>query len=186
MDKKTKPTKESFIVNIKNNRFILKLFGEMNHEYINLEKDEILTISKTKIDNFEKKGQISKWQFSLDQIYSQDTTFEELYENEIENNDYLHEFNNESQYRTITFIGDRNDDLTEEPYKGFICKCIKECLNEINEKKLNKEEEYSLVPIVSFYVSTAFSKSFPSLSSSLRCSAPPRRHRSSTRASMAP
>ena len=151
MDKKPKPTKESFNVNIKNNRFILKLFGEMNHEYINIEKDEILTISKTKIDNFEKKGQISKWQFSLDQIYSQDTTFEELYENEIENNDFLHEFNNESQYRTITFIGDRNDDLTEEPYKGFICKCIKECLNDINDKKLNKEDEYSLVPIVSFY-----------------------------------
>ena len=151
MDKKPKPTKESFNVNIKNNRFILKLFGEMNHEYINIEKDEILTISKTKIDNFEKKGQISKWQFSLDQIYSHDTTFEELYENEIENNDFLHEFNNEPQYRTITFIGDRNDGLTEEPYKGFIVKCIKECLNDMNDKIIKKEDEYTLVPIVSFY-----------------------------------
>ena len=125
MDKNLFPVKASFNINTKNNRFVLKLFGEMNHDYISIEKDEILTISKTKIDKFEKKGQISKWQFNLDRIYSHDTTFEELYENEIENNDYLHEFNKESQYRTITFIGDRNDNLNEEPYKGFITKCIK-------------------------------------------------------------
>ena len=149
MDQKNLAMKESF--NAKNNRYILKLFGEMNHEYINIEKDDILTISKTKIDTFEKKGQISKWQFNLDQIYSNDITFEELYENEIENNDYLHNFNKESQYRTITFIGDINDHLTEEPYKGFIEKCIKECLNDLNNKKLNEEDEYSLIPIVSFY-----------------------------------
>ena len=151
MDQKNLAMKESFNINVKNNRYILKLFGEMNHEYINIEKDDILTISKTKIDTFEKKGQISKWQFNLDHIYSNDITFEELYENEIENNDYLHNFNKESQYRTITFIGDRNDHLTEEPYKGFIEKCIKECLNDLNNKKLNEEDEYSLIPIVSFY-----------------------------------
>jgi len=149
MDKNSLMIKESFNINTKNNRFILKLFGEMNHEYINIEKDEILTISKTKIDNFERKGQISKWQFNLDQIYSHDTTFDELYENEIENNDYLNEFNKESQYRTVTFIGDRNDNLTEEPYKGFIVKCIKECLNNIDIKKLHKDVD-SLIPIISF------------------------------------
>ena len=149
MDKNTLPIKESFNINTKNNRFILKLFGEMNHEFINIEKDQILTISKTKIDKFEKKGQISKWQFKLDQIYSQHTTFDELYENEIENNDYLHEFNKESQYRTMTFIGDRNDNLAEEPYKSFITKCIKECLTDINNKKLNNTDE-TLIPIVSF------------------------------------
>ena len=152
MDQKTLHMKKSFTINKKNNRFILKLFGEMNHEYINIEKDEILTISKTKIDNFEKKGQISKWQFNLDQIYSQDTTFEELYENEIENNDFLNEFKKKSQYRTITFIGDRNDDLTEEPYKGFITKCVKECLNEMNNIKIKKEkEEFFLISVISFY-----------------------------------
>ena len=149
MDKNLFPVKESFNINTKNNRFVLKLFGEMNHDYISIEKDEILTISKTKIDKFEKKGQISKWQFNLDRIYSHDTTFEELYENEIENNDYLHEFNKESQYRTITFIGDRNDNLNEEPYKGFITKCIKECFNDINNIKLNNSDE-SLISIVSF------------------------------------
>ena len=151
MDKNSLMIKESFNINTKNNRFILKLFGEMNHEYINIEKDEILTISKTKIDNFERKGQISKWQFNLDQIYSHDTTFDELYENEIENNDYLNEFNKKSQYRTVTFIGDRNDNLTEEPYKGFIVKCVKECLNNIDIKKLHKDED-SLIPIISFCV----------------------------------
>ena len=98
MDKNTLNVKESFNVNIKNNRYILKLFGEMNHDYISIEKDEVLTISKTKIDNFEKKGQISKWQFKLDQIYSQNTTFEELYENEIENSDFLTDFNNVSLF----------------------------------------------------------------------------------------
>ena len=148
MDKNSLPTKESFNIHTKNNRFILKLFGEMNHENINIDKDEILTISKTKIDNFEKKGQISKWQFKLDQIYSQNTTFEELYENEIENSDYLDDFNRKSQYRTITFIGDRNDNLTEEPYKEFINKCIKECLESICIKKENNTD--SLIPIVSF------------------------------------
>ena len=150
MDKNTLNVKESFNVNIKNNRYILKLFGEMNHDYISIEKDEVLTISKTKIDNFEKKGQISKWQFKLDQIYSQNTTFEELYENEIENSDFLTDFNKESLYRTSIFIGDRNDNLNEEPYKGFISKCIKECINDINinTKKLNNDE--SLIPIVSF------------------------------------
>ena len=144
MDKNNLLDKESFT---KNNRFILKLFGEMNHEYINIEKDEILTISKTKIDTFEKKGQISKWQFNLDQIYSHDTTFEELYENEIENNDFLHDFNKEQQYRTIVFIGDRNDNLNEEPYRGFIINCIKECLNEFN---INKSNQNCLTPIISF------------------------------------
>ena len=152
MDKNTFNTfinKESFNINTKNNRFILKLFGEMNHEHLSIEKDEILTISKTKIDNFEKKGQISKWVFNLDQIYSQDTTFDELYENEIENNDYLHDFIKESLYKTISFIGDRNDNLTEEPYKGFLMKCIKECLNGLDIKKLNKDED-TLIPIISF------------------------------------
>ena len=43
----------------KNNRFVLKLFGEMNHNYITIEKDEILTISKMREDHFEKKGQIT-------------------------------------------------------------------------------------------------------------------------------
>ena len=152
MDKNSLHVKESFNVNSKNNRYILKLFGEMNHDYISIEKDELLTISKTKIDNFEKKGQISKWQFKLDQIYSQNTTFEELYENEIENSDFLTDFNKDSLYRTIVFIGDRNDSLSEEPYKGFISKCIKECLNgniiNLNPKKINSDE--SLIPIVSF------------------------------------
>ena len=41
MDQKNLAMKESF--NAKNNRYILKLFGEMNHEYINIEKDDILT-----------------------------------------------------------------------------------------------------------------------------------------------
>lgn len=149
MFKNSSLVKESFNINTKNNRFILKLFGEMNHDYINIDKDEVLTITKTKIDKFEKKGQISKWKFNLDQIYSHDTTFEELYENEIENNDYLNEFNKESQYRTISFIGDRNDNLNEEPYKSFIIKCIKECLNDINESKVNLKDD-TLIPVVSF------------------------------------
>ena len=151
MDQKKQFMKESFNINTKNNRYILKLFGEMNHEYINIEKDDILTISKAKIDNFEKKGQISKWKFNLDQIYNNDTTFEELYENEIENNDYLHEFNKKPQYRTIVFVGDRNDNLTDEPYKGFLLKCINECLNNLNNENINENEQYSLVSIVSFY-----------------------------------
>ena len=119
----------------------------MNHEHITIEKDEILTISKMRTDNFEKKGQISKWQFNLDRIYTQDMTFDELYENEIENTDYLHEFNKKSQYNTLTFIGDKNDSLTDIPYKDFILKCIKECLNDMKKKEINNN---NLIPVISF------------------------------------
>ena len=147
MSQNTSTNSKSFIINPKNNRFILKLFGEMNHEHITIEKDEILTISKMRTDNFEKKGQISKWQFNLDRIYTPDMTFDELYENEIENTDYLHEFNKKSQYNTLTFIGDKNDSLTDTPYKDFILKCIKECLNDMKKKEINNN---SLIPVISF------------------------------------
>ena len=147
MSQNTSTNSKSFIINPKNNRFILKLFGEMNHEHITIEKDEILTISKMRTDNFEKKGQISKWQFNLDRIYTPDMTFDELYENEIENTDYLHEFNKKSQYNTLTFIGDKNDSLTDTPYKDFILKCIKECLNDMKKNEINNN---SLIPVISF------------------------------------
>ena len=147
MSQNTSTNSKSFIINPKNNRFILKLFGEMNHEHITIEKDEILTISKMRTDNFEKKGQISKWQFNLDRIYTPDMTFDELYENEIENTDYLHEFNKKSQYNTLAFIGDKNDSLTDIPYKDFILKCIKECLNDMKKKEINNN---NLIPVISF------------------------------------
>ena len=147
MSQNTSTNSQTFNINPKNNRFILKLFGEMNHEHITIEKDEILTISKMRTDNFEKKGQISKWQFSLDRIYTPDMTFDELYENEIENTDYLHEFNKKSQYNTLTFIGDKNDSLTDNPYKDFIIKCIKECLIDMKKNEISNN---NLIPVISF------------------------------------
>lgn len=147
MSQNTSTNSQTFNINPKNNRFILKLFGEMNHEHITIEKDEILTISKMRTDNFEKKGQISKWQFNLDRIYTPDMTFDELYENEIENTDYLHEFNKKSQYNTLTFIGDKNDSLTDNPYKDFIIKCIKECLNDMKKNEISNN---NLIPVISF------------------------------------
>ena len=147
MSQNTSTNSQTFNINPKNNRFILKLFGEMNHEHITVEKDEILTISKMRTDNFEKKGQISKWQFNLDRIYTPDMTFDELYENEIENTDYLHEFNKKSQYNTLTFIGDKNDSLTDNPYKDFIIKCIKECLNGMKKNEISNN---NLIPVISF------------------------------------
>jgi hypothetical protein len=148
MSQNTSTNSKSFSINQKNNRFILKLFGEMNHEHITIEKDEILTISKMRTDNFEKKGQISKWQFNLDRIYTPDMTFDELYENEIENTDYLHEFNKKSQYNTLTFIGDKNDSSIDNQYKDFIIKCVKECLNGMKKNEINND---NLIPVISFY-----------------------------------
>ena len=153
MEKSDSLKRKTFTINQKNNRFILKCFGEMDHNYITIEKDEILTISKMHADNFEKKGQITKWVFNLDQIYSQDTTFDELYENEIENTDFLHEFNKHPQYNTITFIGDRNDSLTDSPYKEFINKCIKECMNGMRNViniSDNITQNNTLIPLISF------------------------------------
>ena len=148
--------KKTLNINQKNNRFVLKLFGEMNHNYITIEKDEILTISKMREDHFEKKGQITKWKFNLDRIYDQNTTFDELYENEIENTDFIHDFSKISQYKTIIFIGDRNDSLTKIPYSDFISKCIKECLNDMKQLD-NNNNNYTLIPILSF---CEFNKSF--------------------------
>ena len=153
MEKSNSLNTQPYNINQKNNRFVLKLFGEMDHEYITIEKDETLTISKVNVDNFEKKGQISKWQFNLDRVYTQETNFDELYENEIENTDYLHEFNKSSQHRTLIFIGDKNDSLTDIPYKEFIIKCIKECLDDIKQvqtKSENNSNNDILTPIISF------------------------------------
>ena len=152
MDRIILPKNPTFKINQKNNRFILKLYGNPNHEYMNIEKDDTLILSKIRIDNFEKKGQISKWQFNLDRIYTQDTTFDELFENEIENNDFLNDFSTKSLYRTLIFIGDRNDSLTEIPYKDFILKCLRECLNGIekNENSIDIKNRDSLIPIISF------------------------------------
>ena len=153
MQKSDSPKRKTFKINQKNNRFILKFFGEMDHNYTTIEKDKILTISKMQADNFEKKGQITKWQFNLDQIYSEDTTFDELYENEIENTDFLHEFIKNPQYNTIAFIGDRKDSLTDSPYKDFISKCIKECMTgmtNVENKFNNKTQNDPLIPIISF------------------------------------
>ena len=55
MEKSDSLKRKTFTINQKNNRFILKCFGEMDHNYITIEKDEILTISKMHADNFEKK-----------------------------------------------------------------------------------------------------------------------------------
>ena len=150
MNKNSISIKDSLNVNTNNNRYIVKLFGEMNHDHISIEKDQILTISKIKIDNFEKKGQISKWQFNLDQIYSYDTTFEELFENEIDNTDFFNEFSTKVTHRSIIFVGDRNDSLTEDPYRTFISKCIKNCISDINTNNFNKDKNEFLIPITSF------------------------------------
>ena len=104
--------------NFYNNRFVLKLFGNLNHDFFTIDNDNILSISKTQLDTFEKKGQISKWTFHMNQIYQNDISFEEMYENEIENNDFFNYEN--SNYRTIFFIGDKNDSFSEKPYLNFI------------------------------------------------------------------
>ena len=54
MEKSNSLNTQPYNINQKNNRFVLKLFGEMDHEYITIEKDETLTISKVNVDNFEK------------------------------------------------------------------------------------------------------------------------------------
>ena len=149
MEKSISLKRKQLFINQRNNRIILKLFGEMDHNYITIEKDKILTISKMRADNFEKKGQITKWQFNLDQIYTQDTTFDELYENEIENTDYLHEFNEKPQYNTLIFVGDKNDSLTDSPYREFIIKSVKECMNDL-AKIENESDNSTLLPYISF------------------------------------
>lgn len=108
------------------NRFVLKLYGNNNHEFISIDSDTSLSVSKTEFDTFEKKGKISQWKFELDRIYSEKDTFDELYENEIDNTDYLNSFLSESTFRNIIFIGDRIDSLSKQPFSDFIINCLKE------------------------------------------------------------
>lgn len=119
------------------NRFILKLFGQINHDYLKIDDDRNLSIIKTQLDKFENKGQISEWKFELDQIYNQETNFEEIYENEIENNDFIINLTFEKTYRNIIFIGEKNDSLLEQPYISFIKNCVNSSLNPNDEQIQN-------------------------------------------------
>ena len=122
-------------------RFIAKLFGERNHDYLSIDSDTTLSISKTQIDKFEKKAQISQWKFELDQIYSEDNTFDQLYENEIDCNDFLNQFSAQSTYRNIIFVCENSDTITSEPFLSFIRNCISECVSSLSS---------SLIPLLSF------------------------------------
>ena len=123
-----------------NNRFVLKLFGNLNHNFFTIDNDNTLSISKTQLDTFEKKGQISKWTFLVNQIYQNDISFEEMYENEIENNDFFNYEN--SNYRTVIFIGDKNDSFSEKPYFDFIRNSI------LNILEYNKND--NLITTINF------------------------------------
>lgn len=119
------PLKNTFL---STNRFIAKLFGERNHDFLSIDSDTTLSISKRQVDKIEKKAQISQWRFELDQIYSEEVTFDQLYENEIDCNDYLNNFSSSSIYRNIVFVTDNSDSLIEEPFITFIRNCVEECM----------------------------------------------------------
>ena len=126
-----------------NNKFIVKLFGKQDNNFLKVSPTKI-TISKTKIDKYEHKGQISKWIFEFDQIYSSDSDFSEIFEVEIYSSDFLNSFTENKIFRTLIFIGDKYDNLSEEPYNSFIQSCINECLNKYNKNNSN------LIPLISF------------------------------------
>jgi hypothetical protein len=126
-----------------NNKFIVKLFGKQDNNFLKVSPTKI-TISKTKIDKYEHKGQISKWIFEFDQIYSSDSDFSEIFEVEIFSSDFLNAFTENKIFRTLIFIGDKYDNLSEEPYNSFIQSCINECLNKYNKNNSN------LIPLISF------------------------------------
>jgi hypothetical protein len=123
-----------------NNRFVLKLFGNLNHDFFTIENDNVLSISKTQLDTFEKKGQISKWTFRVNQIYQSDVSFEEMFENEIENSDFFCYEN--SNFRTVVFVGDKNDSFSEKPYLNFIRNSVSNIL------QFNKNED--LITTINF------------------------------------
>ena len=126
-----------------NNKFIVKLFGKQDNNFLKVSPTKI-TISKTKIDKYEHKGQISKWIFEFDQIYSSDSDFSEIFEVEIYSSDFLNAFTENKTFRSLIFIGDKYDNLSEEPYNSFIQSCINECLNKYNKNNSN------LIPLISF------------------------------------
>ena len=71
--------------------FLVSLMMKMtsiNNNFLKVSPTKI-TISKTKIDKYEHKGQISKWIFEFDQIYSSDSDFSEIFEVEIYSSDFL-------------------------------------------------------------------------------------------------
>ena len=133
----TNITKES------NTKFIVKLFGTQDHNNLKVTSTTI-TISKTQLNKYEKKGQISKWIFEFEQIYSEDSDFGEIFEVEIYSSDFLSLFNKQKINRTLICIGEKYDNLSEEPYHSFIQSCINECLNKFNKNNSN------LIPVISF------------------------------------
>ena len=126
-----------------NTKFIVKLFGKQDHNNLKVTSTTI-TISKTQINKFENKGHISKWIFEFDQIYSEDSNFGEIFEVEIYGSDFLSLFNEQKINRTLICVGEKFDNLSEEPYHSFIQSCINECLNKYNKNNSN------LYPVVSF------------------------------------
>ena len=133
----TNITKES------NTKFIVKLFGTQDHNNLKVTSTTI-TISKTQLNKYEKKGQISKWIFEFEQIYSEDSDFGEIFEVEIYSSDFLSLFNEQKINRTLICVGEKHDNLSEEPYHSFIQSCINECLNKYNKNNSN------LYPVISF------------------------------------
>jgi hypothetical protein len=126
-----------------NTKFIVKLFGKQDHNNLKVTSTTI-TISKTQINKYENKGQISKWIFEFDQIYSEDSDFGEIFEVEIYSSDFLSLFNEQKINRTLICVGEKHDNLSEEPYHSFIQSCINECLNKYNKNNSN------LYPVISF------------------------------------
>lgn len=102
------------------NRFVCKLFGNLNHDFIEIDnEDKRFIIRKTKINEYEKRGLITNWEFELDHIYREDITPDEIYENEINCSDFFNSFQ-EGIKRTIIFVGSSNDTLKKDPLATII------------------------------------------------------------------
>lgn len=124
-----------------NNRYILKLYGNLDYN-LQIEDNKSLIIKHCQKDLFLKRMEINEWKFELDQIYDQNKgNFEELFENEIDSNDFIINATSEKIFRNIIFIGEKNESLIDEPYYSFIQNCINSVLKEDDKKESNLKDK---------------------------------------------
>jgi predicted small secreted protein len=121
-----------------NHKYICKLTGERNHDFMEIIDDKILKIKKSKIENSQMIQ--TNWIFEMDKIYEENITFSEVYENEIVCADFFSEVFKDGMKCSFIFVAGNNDSFTEGGLFTFVINSVSDILTELTKTG----EEYFL------------------------------------------